>query len=897
MKRTTSLLILFLFFAFASKAGTGKTFEVNSPDGKIKVEISVNDNVKYSVLYDGHIMISPSAVSMELIDGSAFGIQPKLKRTSRRSVDETIPTVAYQKKQVRNYFNELTLSFKGDYQLIFRAYNDGSAYRFVSTGQKPFEVKSEQAEFAFPSDFKAYIPYVREDRTHSFEEQFFNSFENTYTHTSLSQWDKRKYAFTPVLIEGSNGEKICIVESDLMDYPGMYLYNGDGSTTLKGVFAPYPKETKQGGHNNLQDLVVFREDYIAKCSKGTKFPWRAAIITDDDAKLADNDMVYRLASPQVDEDFSWVKPGKVAWDWWNDWNLYGVDFKAGVNNETYKYYIDFASKYGIEYVILDEGWAVNLKADLFQVVPEINLKELVDYAAKKNVGLILWAGYYAFNRDMDKVCKYYSELGIKGFKVDFMNRDDQLMVDFVSRAAETCAKYKLLIDFHGMYKPTGLYRTYPNAINFEGVHGLEQMKWSATDVDQVTYDVTIPFTRMVAGPMDYTQGAMRNATKANYRPVNSEPMSQGTRCHQLAEYVVFESPLDMMCDSPSNYEKEDECTRFISRVPTTWDETRALNGKVAEYVTIARKKGDEWYVGSLNNWDARDLEIDLSFLGRGIYFAEIFKDGLNADKAARDYKKEIIPVPADRKLKIHMAPGGGWVARIYQPKVVAHRGYHTLPGAAENSIASLKNAQELGIYGSEFDVWITTNGVLYVNHDGKIDGKIIQNSTSAEIENCTLSNGEKIPTLKAYLEQGKKVPHVKMILEIKPHYSVEKNRRIADSVVAMIKSEDMTGQVEFISFDYEVCKQVAAQLPGSIVGYLKGDKTPETVLADGIKSVDYSMSAYRQHENWINEAHRSGMVVNVWTVDSDENLNEFINQGVDMITTNHPDRLRELLEW
>lgn len=667
MKRTLSLMSLFLFFIFTSYAN-GRIFKVNSPDGRIKVEISVNTIVKYSVFHDEHAIISPSAISMELVDGSAFGINPKLKRITRRSVDEMIPTIIYQKKEVKDHFNELSLSFKGDYLLIFRAYNDGIAYRFVYNRKKPFKVKSEQTEFVFPSDFKAYVPYVREDRTHSFEEQFSNSFENTYTHINLSQWDKRKYAFTPVLIEGDNGEKICIVESDLMDYPGMYLYNGDGSTTLKGVFAPYPKEMKQGGHNELEELVVSREAYIAKYSKGTTFPWRAVIITDNDAELATNDMVYRLASPHINENFSWVKPGKVAWDWWNDWNLYGVDFKTGINDETYKYYIDFASKYGLEYVILDEGWAVNLKADLFQVVPEINLKGLVDYANKKNVGLILWAGYYAFNRDMDKICQYYSELGIKGFKVDFMNRDDQLMVDFVRRAAETCAKYKLLVDFHGTYKPTGLYRTYPNAINFEGVHGLEQMKWAPASVDQVTYDVTIPFTRMVAGPMDYTPGAMRNAIKDNYRPVYSEPMSQGTRCHQLAEYVVFESPLNMMSDSPSNYEREDECTRFISGIPTTWDSTLALDGKVAEYVAIARKKSNEWYIGALNNWNARDLQIDLSFLGKGTYFAEVFKDGVNADKVARDYAKNIISVPADRKLKIHMAAGGGWVARIYGQK-------------------------------------------------------------------------------------------------------------------------------------------------------------------------------------------------------------------------------------
>ena len=358
-----------------------------------------------------------------------------------------------------------------------------------------------------------------------------------------------------------------------------------------------------------------------------------------------------------------MKPGKVAWDWWNDWNLYGVDFRAGINNDTYKYYIDFASKNGIEYVILDEGWAVNKKADLFQVIPEIDLQMLTDYAAERNVGLILWAGYWAFDRDMEKVCEHYSKMGIKGFKVDFMDRDDQYMVDFHHRAAQMCAKYNMMVDFHGTYKPTGLHRTYPNVVNYEGVHGLEQMKWSDPTVDQVTYDVTVPFIRMVAGPFDYTQGAMRNATKKNYKPVNSEPMSQGTRCRQLAEFVIFDSPFSMLCDSPSNYMSEAECTAFISDIPTVWDETKALDGKVSEYIVMARRSGSTWYVGAMTDWNARDLEIDLSFLPAGNYTIEIYKDGVNADRAARDYKK-VVEDLTPGKVKVHMAPGGGFAAKI-----------------------------------------------------------------------------------------------------------------------------------------------------------------------------------------------------------------------------------------
>ncbi len=380
-------------------------------------------------------------------------------------------------------------------------------------------------------------------------------------------------------------------------------------------------------------------------------------------------MVYKLATPPSQiPDASWIKPGKVAWDWWNAWGLYNVDFRAGVNNDTYKYYIDFASQHGIGYVILDEGWSVNGEADLYQVVPEIDLEELIAYAAKRNVDIILWAGYYAFDKDIEGLCKHYAAMGVKGFKVDFMDRDDQSMVDFHHRAARIGAKYKMLMDFHGSYKPTGLQRTYPNVINFEGVFGLEEMKWSDTSVDQVEYDVTVPFIRMVAGPMDYTQGAMRNGIKKNYYPIYSEPISQGTRCRQLAQYVIFESPLNMMCDSPSNYMKEEECTRFIASIPTVWDETKAINGEISRYVTIARRKGNTWYLGSLTNWDNREIVIDLSFLDKGEYEAEIFRDGINADRIASDYKREIIKVSSDQTIKINMAPGGGYIAKISKVK-------------------------------------------------------------------------------------------------------------------------------------------------------------------------------------------------------------------------------------
>ena len=641
-----------------------KEFSLSSPDGKLNVSVEVGEDISYSVSHEGTLLLVPSQLSMTLEDGTVYGVGSRFLDRKTRSVEESIEASFYKKRKVEDHFNELTLRFKG-FNLIFRAYDDGMAYRFVSLADAPFKVKSELAEFNFAGDWTAYVPYVKNFDRNDFSRQFYNSFENTYSHIALSEWDRDRICFLPMVVEAPQGRKVCITEADLLDYPGMYMHNCDGGNGLHGVFAPYPDKVEQGGHNMLQMEVRSRKDYIAEYDSGTSFPWRVVIVTASDTQLADNDMVYRLATPpSEDMDFSWVKPGKVAWDWWNDWNLHGVDFRAGINNETYKYYIDFASEHGIEYVILDEGWAVNLKADLMQVIHGIDLKMLSDYAASKNVGLILWAGYWAFDRDMEEVCRYFSGLGIKGFKVDFMDRDDQMMVDFHRRAAETAAKYGMMIDFHGTYKPTGLNRTYPNVINYEGVHGLEQMKWSGPDVDQVTYDVTIPFVRMVAGPMDYTQGAMRNATRGNYRPVNSEAMSQGTRCRQLAEYVVFESPLNMLCDSPSNYMDEPECTGFIAEIPTVWDETKVIDGRIAEYIATARRSGDTWYIGAMTDWNARDLSLDLSFLGDGDYEMTVYRDGINADRAARDYVKETVTVPASRKVTVHMAPGGGYAAKI-----------------------------------------------------------------------------------------------------------------------------------------------------------------------------------------------------------------------------------------
>ena len=641
-----------------------KQYQLTSPDGNLTTTIVTGDTLSYDIFYKNTEVMHRSPLYITLENGENWGINSKIRKVKKGVVNEMVSSPFYRSSEIENHYNEIVLEFSKKWKVEFRAYNDGIAYRFVNENNKPFNIKSETVEYRFDGNDRAYVPYVNRGKNGDFESQFMNSFENTYSESKVSQVNPDRLAFLPLIVQTKNNIKVCITESDLENYPGLYLLGGN-TGSLKGVHAEYPSKVEQGGHNKLQMLVKDRENYIAKIEGKRSLPWRIAVVSDDDKNIAATNLSYLLGAPSRVDDTSWIKPGKVAWEWWNDWNLDGVDFKTGVNNDTYKAYIDFASKNGIEYVILDEGWAVNLQADLMQVVKDIDIKELVDYGAERNVGIILWAGYHAFNRDMENVCRHYSQLGVKGFKVDFMDRDDQEMTDFNYRAAAMCAKYKMLLDLHGTSKPVGLNRTYPNVLNFEGVHGLEQMKWSPSSVDQVKYDVMIPFLRQVAGPMDYTQGAMRNATKSNYYPCNSEPMSQGTRCRQLALYIVLDSPFNMLCDSPSNYMREQECTDFISAVPTVWDETRIIKAKMGKYIVTARRSDDTWYVGGINDWDAIELDLDLSFIQNvKSKKAEMFTDGVNAHRAARDYKKCDARISADGKLKVSLAPGGGFVVKI-----------------------------------------------------------------------------------------------------------------------------------------------------------------------------------------------------------------------------------------
>jgi len=658
MKIKLLLSFCLCFPAMAFVAQATKSYHVKSPDGKIDLSLTTGSTITWWVKHENTEVITPSTISMTLTGGEVLGKNAVVKSVKTSSADTWFNTPIYKKDKVHDQYNQVIINFKGNYAVIFRAYDDGVAYRFVIQKKGDITIEDEEANFNFKDDNKAYLPFVRDFRN---KDKWTTSFEALYDNISISSVKKDTLAFLPVLVDIGAPKKAAILEADLNDYPGMYLTSdGINSKNLKGAFAKYPTAEHIGGYANMNYVVNNRANYIAKIAGTRSFPWRVVIISTEDKQLANNDMVQKLAEPSRLADLSWIKPGKVAWDWWNDWNISHVDFKAGINNPTYKYYIDFASANKIEYVVLDEGWSSIV--DLTQISPEINLQELLNYAKQKNVGLILWTSWYALTRQTDLAFDKFAKMGVKGFKIDFIDRDDQKMVSSLYQIAQKAADHHLIVDYHGMYKPSGIQRTFPNIVNFEGVKGLENVKWGV--INHPGYDVSIPFIRMLSGPMDYTPGAMRNATKASYHPVNDNPMSQGTRCHQLAMYAIFEAPLQMMADNPTIYTKEQESTDFITAVPTTFNETVALDGKVGEYVAIARRKGTTWFAGAMSNWDSRELSIDLSFLGEGNYRAILFDDGVNADKDATDYKRTVINVTSKDKLAAKLAPGGGWAARF-----------------------------------------------------------------------------------------------------------------------------------------------------------------------------------------------------------------------------------------
>ena len=656
-KLCLAILSLLLLIGNASLAAKEKKYVLSSPDGTLKMEISAGNELAYQVMHGNDTILSHSNIGLVLENGTIVGKTPRITGERRRKIKDNIESPFYRFKEFVATGNELDLKLKGGFGIIFRAYNEGVAYRFYTTQSSDIIIKEEQAEFNFKEDYTAYLPYTTNDK-----KPMAMAYQNVYDITPLSK-AQPKLAFLPVTVD-CGSVKLTLLESDLEAYPGMFVQSQQGKYGLKGVFAPYPAKTDFYPWRK-QEYVTETTDFISRSRGSRSYPWRVLAITEKDTDMPVNNLVYALASPNRIGDTSWIKTGKVAWDWWNDWNLKGVPFKAGINMDTYKYYIDFASRNGLEFIVLDEGWYDPKSGDMLTVIPELDLPELIAYGKSKGVEIVLWTVFNVLDSQLEAACKKYADMGIKGFKVDFLDRDDQTAVEMVYRIAEMTARYKLTLDLHGIYKPTGINRTYPHIINFESVFGMEEVKWTDIKNNMPLYDVTFPYIRMMAGPVDYTPGAMRNATKADWRAMYYTPASMGTRCHQLAAYIVHDSPFTMLCDAPTNYLNEQECVDFIASLPVEVDSTFIASGELGKYIVTVRKKDVNWYIGGMTNWDERDVQLDFSFLPEGVsYTAVLFKDGVNANKQAEDYRKETIRIDKDSRLTLHLASGGGFAMKL-----------------------------------------------------------------------------------------------------------------------------------------------------------------------------------------------------------------------------------------
>ena len=656
-KLCLAILSLLLLIGNASFAAKEKKYVLSSPDGTLKVEISAGNELAYQVMHGNDTILSHSNIGLVLENGTIVGKTPRITGERRRKIKDNIESPFYRFKEFVATGNELDLKLKGGFGIIFRAYNEGVAYRFYTTQSSDIIIKEEQAEFNFKEDYTAYLPYTTNDK-----KPMVMAYQNVYDITPLSK-AQPKLAFLPVTVD-CGSVKLTLLESDLEAYPGMFVQSQQGKYGLKGVFAPYPAKTDFYPWRK-QEYVTETTDFISRSRGSRSYPWRVLAITEKDTDMPVNNLVYALASPNRIGDTSWIKTGKVAWDWWNDWNLKGVPFKAGINMDTYKYYIDFASRNGLEFIVLDEGWYDPKSGDMLTVIPELDLTELIAYGKSKGVEIVLWTVFNVLDSQLEAACKKYADMGIKGFKVDFLDRDDQTAVEMVYRIAEMTARYKLTLDLHGIYKPTGINRTYPHIINFESVFGMEEVKWTDIKNNMPLYDVTFPYIRMMAGPVDYTPGAMRNATKADWRAMYYTPASMGTRCHQLAAYIVHDSPFTMLCDAPTNYLNEQECVDFMASLPVEVDSTFIASGELGKYIVTVRKKDVNWYIGGMTNWDERDVQLDFSFLPEGVsYTAVLFKDGVNANKQAEDYRKETICINKDSRLTLHLASGGGFAMKL-----------------------------------------------------------------------------------------------------------------------------------------------------------------------------------------------------------------------------------------
>ena len=639
------LLAIVVTMVITLTAGAAKTERLASPGGTIQVVLSMERQLTFSVFQNDEPILTDCPLTLQ-VGNDVFGQNPRLSGTRRATIDQVVrPVVPMKYAQVRDHANQLTLSFRGGISLEVRAYDNGVAWRFViSKGNKQVEVMNEGVGLNLPTAFTAHISRTR---------GFWTSYENAYTHLSTADMKADdEMTYLPILMETPRGTKVLFSESDVRDYPHMFLAP-TGPNTFEARFPRSPETWEPYGDRGWK--ITKERPCIALTDGRRTLPWRFAVIGTD-VDIAQNQMEMLLGGRCQLDDTSWIKPGQVCWDWWNHWTVWGVDFESGINNDTYKYIIDTAAKYGVEYVLLDEGWNKRVE-DPFVTRDAIDVKELVEYGAKKNVGIILWLSWLTVERHMDLI-PYYAQMGVKGLKVDFMDYSNQWMVNFYERVARACAENKLLVDFHGSFKPAGMEQRLPNLISYEGVRGMEQGGGCAP-----SNSIWLPFIRNAVGPMDFTPGSMQSCQPEDNRGTGSMPMGSGTRAYQMALYVCFESGLQMLADSPTRYLREDECTQFISSVPTTWDETRVLDARVGDYYVVAKRKGEQWFIGAITGDKPQDLDISLDFLTRDGQLT-YFQDGRNAHRIAVDYKRQQQRVTPQTRLKLHLVRNGGWAGVV-----------------------------------------------------------------------------------------------------------------------------------------------------------------------------------------------------------------------------------------
>ena len=638
-------LVMALFFN-----GRGQSYVVSSPDNKLTAEIKINPSVTVNIIKEGESLLNLSGLSLETGKFDNTG-SLRVKKISRNTVNEDIkPTIREKSKIYKNNYNELVVSFKSETAITFRVFNEGVAYRFSTSADDSLTIIKENLNIHLQDNDS-----IRFQSSKSFN----SSYETPYEFKKLNELESDKLCYLPVLIEKHNGPFVMITESDLYNYPGLWL-QGSGKAELTATNPPFPKKLSYEGSIYKHGQISESFGYIAKV-KGTRtYPWRLFGISENEEGLINNDMVYLLASPTQLKDVSWIKPGVVMFDWWGKNSIYGVDFKSGVNTETAKYYIDFCAANGFRYFLFDDGWCP--KDDLLHEVPGLNMAEVTAYAKSKGVDVMLWVIWHTLQKQWNPAFDQFEKWGIKGIKMDFMDRDDQQMVEFYEAVAAKAAEKRMVVDFHGAYKPCGLRRKYPNVLTREALIEFEYNGW--TNSDNPEHHNLLPYIRMFTGPMDYIPATMRNSNKRNFRPVSDYPMGQGTRAHAMALFVILSSPMQMLPDSPSDYYREKECTDFLTKIPVEWDETRLLNGKIGKYTILARRAGEAWYIGAITNQDERTLELPTNFLKQGTYHLEVIEDGINAGTRATDYKRSMKDFRSGEILKLKLAQGGGWIGRI-----------------------------------------------------------------------------------------------------------------------------------------------------------------------------------------------------------------------------------------